>query len=475
MGIPTRGRELDKPASIRIERDPLGEVEVPAEAYYGPQTARALKNFPISDLRAHGEFIRALAQIKRAAAEVNLRLGAVEEDVGKAIAQAAREVAEGGLAEEFQVDVFQAGAGTSLHMNMNEVLANRAAELLGGRKGDYRRVHPNDHVNFGQSTNDVFPTAMRLACLRLLGRLLPELSLLAEAFAKKGEEFRPIIKSGRTHMQDAAPVSLGREFEAYGRTIEKALEHLKRSTEGLYEVGIGGSAVGTGLNTLPGYREGVMERLRELTGVPLRGAPDLMEAMNSMAPFVSLSGALRALAVELTRIANDLRLLSSGPRTGFSEVILPPVQPGSSIMPGKVNPVMAEALNMVAYQVMGNDLAISLAAQAGQLELNVMMPLISFNLLFSLEILTNALRVFRERCVVGILARAERCRSYAEDSLGLATVLNPYIGYDAAAQVAKEAQATGRKIREIVLEKGLLSAQKLDEVLFRSVSGPEKG
>ncbi|MFQ6111580.1 MAG: lyase family protein, partial [Nitrospinota bacterium] len=297
---------MGRPPSTRVERDPLGEVEVPAEAYYGPQTARALKNFPISGLRAHGEFIRALAQIKRAAAEVNCRLGALEEEVGRAIAQAAREVAEGGLAEEFQVDVFQAGAGTSLHMNMNEVLANRAAELLGGRKGDYRRVHPNDHVNFGQSTNDVFPTAMRLACLRLLGRLLPELSLLAEAFEEKGEEFGSIIKSGRTHMQDAAPVSLGREFGAYGRTMEKAADTLRSAAEGLHELGIGGSAVGTGLNTLPSYREGVVERLRELTGMPLRGAPDLMEAMNSMAPFVTLSAALRGLAVELTRIANDL-------------------------------------------------------------------------------------------------------------------------------------------------------------------------
>ena len=449
----------------RVERDFLGEKQIPAEVYYGVQTARAVDNFPISGIRPHPEFVRASAMIKRAAAQTNVEEGRLDRSIGEAIVQAAGEVMEGKLQDQFVVDVFQAGAGTSHHMNVNEVIANRAIERLGGEKGDYKLVHPNDHVNMGQSTNDVFPTAMRLAALSLLKALSPVLDHLKTAFNRKAEEFDRVLKSGRTHLQDAVPVRLGQEFGAYGASTGKAAREIERAAEPLKELGIGGSAAGTGLNTTHRYRRRVVEILRELSGFDLQEAKDLFEAMNSMAPFAGVSGALKILALELTRIANDLRLLSSGPRTGLAEIQLPPVQPGSSIMPGKVNPVMAEMLNMVCFHVVGNDLTISMAAQAGQLELNVMMPVIAFDLLQSLHILRNALVVFTERCVEGIVADPERCQYFAEHSVGVATAFNPYVGYERAAEVAKESAATGKSMRQIVLARGWLSEKELDRIL----------
>ena len=451
--------------NTRMEKDSLGEKPVPAEAYYGLQTVRAQENFPISGLRAHPRFIEAYALVKKAAARVHGELGLIPPEIADAIVRAAEEVRAGHLREQFVVDVFQMGAGTSFHMNVNEVLANRAIELLGGTKGDYHRVDPHDHVNFGQSTNDTFPTAMRIATRLLLDDLLPVLDDLETALARKAQAFDGILKAARTHLQDAVPLRLGQEFAAYAATVAKTRQRLDESAVSLEELGLGGSAAGTGLNTHPEFRFRAVARLQEWTGIPWRPAPDLREAMQSHLPVAHVAAALRLLALELTRIANDLRLLSSGPLTGFAEIILPAMQPGSSIMPGKVNPTLAEMLNMVCYQVIGHDLAVALAVQAGQLELNVMMPGMIFNLLFSLEILKNALRVFIDRGVVGITADAEICRLYAERSPALATALNPRLGYAAAAEVVQQAFAEKRRIREVVLEKGLLSENELDRLL----------
>ena len=449
----------------RIERDSLGEKEVPAWAYYGVQTARAVENFPISGVTSRPEFIRATALIKKAAALANMDAGKLDRRRGGVIVQAAGEVAEGEWHEHFVVDVFQAGAGTSHNMNVNEVLANRAIEILGGKRGDYSIVHPNDHVNMSQSTNDVFPTAMRIAALFSVADLMPILEGLGEAFEAKGREFDGIIKSGRTHLQDAVPIRLGQEFSAYAVAVNKGCEAIRHEADRLLELGIGGSAVGTGINTHPDYQKKMVAHLCKLTGFRLYGSKNLVASMQSMSDFVSLSGSLRMLAAELIRIANDLRLLSSGPMTGLAEIRLPAVQPGSSIMPGKVNPSMAEALNMVGFQVIGNDTVITLAAQAGQLELNVMMPVINYNLLQSIHLLTNVVRVFTERCVKGIAADEGRCRELAERTLGLATILNPVIGYEAAARIAKEALASGKPVRDLVVEKGILSKREADEIL----------
>lgn len=450
---------------MRIEKDTLGEMEVPDSAYYGAQTARAVHNFPISGLKPHPAFVWAVVIIKKCAAEANMATGRLAPEIGNAIVAAADEVLAGALADQFVVDPFQAGAGTSHNMNVNEVLANRALELLGQRRGDFSFLHPNDHVNMAQSTNDLIPTAIRLASLETLDPLLDALDGLEQALAAKGKEFDHILKSGRTHLQDAVPIRLGQEFGAYAAAIRKNREGLEACIPGLLELGIGGTAVGTGLNAEPAYITTVVERLATATGFPLVSSPDLFEAMQNMDPFLALSSALRRTAVNLGRIANDLRLLSSGPRTGMDEIRLPAVQPGSSIMPGKINPSMAEMTNMVCYQVMGNDQAIMLATQAGQLELNVMMPLIAFNLLFSLELLKNCVQKFTDSCISGIAANEERCRTYLENSLGLVTVLAPSIGYNAAADVAKESMATGRSIREIVLTRGLMSEEDLNEAM----------
>ncbi len=454
---------MDQPT--RIEKDSLGEMKVPASAYYGAQTARAVQNFPISGLKPHPAYVWAVAIIKKCAARANMSTGRLSVEIGNAITAAADEVLAGELADQFVVDPFQAGAGTSHNMNVNEVLANRALELLGRQRGDFSTLHPNDHVNMAQSTNDLIPTAIRLAALEMLDPLLEVLEGLENALASKGGEFDHILKSGRTHLQDAVPIRLGQEFKAYAAAIGRNREGLEVCIPALLELGIGGTAVGTGLNAEPAYISAIIEELALATGFPLVAAPDLFEAMQNMDPFLALSSALRRTAVTLGRIANDLRLLSSGPRTGLDEIRLPAVQPGSSIMPGKINPSMAEMTNMVCFQVMGCDQAVLLAAQAGQLELNVMMPLIAYNLLFSLELLKNCVQKFTDSCITGIKANEERCRRYLEDSLGLVTVLAPSIGYNAAAEVAKESIATGRSIREIVLARGLMPEAELEEAL----------
>jgi len=456
---------MSRSTQPRIERDSLGERELPADVYYGIQTARAIDNFPISGLKPYPSLVTATVQIKKAAARVNLALGALDPRIATAIDNAADEVLAGSLRDQFLVDPFQAGAGTSHNMNANEVLANRAIELLGGERGDYSLVHPNDHVNMAQSTNDVFPTAMRLAALNMAGELSNALDLLGSSLRTKGSEFDHVVKSGRTHLQDAVPVRLGQEFGAYATAIRKNANRIARAAEELKELGLGGTAAGTGLNAPAGYRKRIIEELSRITGQGLRATEDYFEAMQSMSPFVSLSGALRTLATDVIRMANDLRLLSSGPNTGLSEINLPAVQPGSSIMPGKVNPVIAEMTGMVGFQVIGNDLVIATAAQAGQLELNVMMPVIAFNLLMSLTVMTTALTVLRERCVDGITANEERCRWYVEHSVSLVTALNPRIGYSRAAEIAKLAISKGKTIRETIIEEGLLTDQELAEVL----------
>jgi aspartate ammonia-lyase len=456
-------------AQTRREKDFLGELDVPAGAYFGVQTWRAVQNFPISGLRHPDVFVRACAEIKKAAALVHRDLHALDPQKADAIRRAADEVIEGRHRGEFVVDVFQAGAGTSFHMNVNEVLANRASELLGGDLGEYKRAHPNDHVNMGQSTNDVFPTAMRLAALLTLPALAGELRSLGDALAARAAAFAAVRKSGRTHLQDAVPVTLGQEFSGYAGAVRKAAQHIEVESVPLAVLGIGGSAAGTGLNTVPGYRTKIVARLAEQTGLDLRPAKNLFEKMQSMAPFVRASGALRTTAVELGRIANDLRLLSSGPTTGLGEIRLPAVQPGSSIMPGKVNPVIAECMNMICFQVLGNDTVIAQAAGAGQMELNVMMPVINFNLLWSIEILTNGVRMLRTLCVEGIEADAEQCRRSFESTVGLATILNPVIGYHRAAEVVREAVATGKSIRDVVLEKGVLGRKELDALLAKAI------
>ena len=451
--------------ATRLEKDTMGTVEVPDGAYYGAQTQRAVDNFPISGLKPHQALVRATVRIKKCAARANMATGRLDAEVGAAIVAAADEVLDGKLADQFVVDPFQAGAGTSHNMNVNEVLANRAAEILGGKPGDNSRVNPNDHVNMAQSTNDVFPTAMRLAALEMAELVNAELRALAGALAAKGVEFDGILKSGRTHLQDAVPIRLGQEFAAYAAVIDNNRAGIERSLPGLQELGIGGTAVGTGLNAEEAYIDLIVEGLGKETGQALSRGRNLIERMQNMDPFVALSSTLKGTAVNLVKIANDLRLLSSGPRTGLGEINLPALQPGSSIMPGKVNPVMPEMTTMVCFQVMGADLTIALAAQAGQLELNVMMPVIAYNMLFSMEILKNSLRRFTALCIAGISANEERCRIYLDQSVGLATVLAPSIGYAAAAEVAKESAKSGKSIRQVILERGILSEEALDEVL----------
>ncbi len=450
----------------RTERDALGEKQVPAVAYYGIETQRAVANFPISGLRAPRSLIAAAARVKLAATEANVRLGLLDAKRAAAIDRACREIIAGRLREQFVVDIFQMGAGTSFHMNLNEVIANRAEEILGGRRGDYKLVHPNDHVNMGQSTNDVFPTALRLAALDLIGsNLEPVLSDFERALERKARAFDGVLKSGRTHLQDAVPIRLGQEFAAYAAAVRKSGAAVTHAARSLREIGLGGSAAGTGLNTHPRYARLAARILSRETGQALRPAADMREAMQSLRPFAEVSAALRNLALELIRIANDLRLLSSGPRTGLAEISLPPVAPGSSIMPGKINPSMLEMLDQVCFQVLGCDLAVSAAVQAGQLELNVMMPVVAYNLLFMITILSNALREVRVRAIAGIRANRKRCRQYAESSLGLATALSPVIGYDAAAAVVRESLLTGKSIIEVARKRGILNASALRRIM----------
>ncbi|MBI2845511.1 MAG: aspartate ammonia-lyase [Chloroflexi bacterium] len=449
----------------RVEKDSLGSKEIPEDAYWGVQTQRAVENFPISGLKPYPAFIWSMDTIKRAAAEVNMGLGLLDKKIGQAIAQAAQEIIEGKWWDHFVVDPYQAGAGTSHNMNTNEVIANRAIELLGGKKGDYSLVHPNDHVNMSQSTNDTIPTAIRLGCLWRLPELLSSLDDLADALEEKSREFDTVIKSGRTHLMDAVPIRLGQEFSGYAQAIRHDRERIAAAEERLKRLGIGGTAVGTGLNAHPEFHSRMIARLSQLTGIELRSSGNLFESMQSMSDPLDFSASLRTLAATLGRIANDFRLLASGPATGLDEMRLPAVQPGSSIMPGKVNPVMAEMLNMVCFQVMGNDLTVMMSAQAGQLELNVMMPVIAHNLFGSMHILINAIGVFTERCVRGIQANPEKARDWLEKNAILVTALNPVIGYAKGAEVVKEAMATGKTIRQVVLEKGLVEEKELDKIL----------
>jgi fumarate hydratase class II len=444
---------------FRLERDSLGEVSVPAAALYGAQTQRAVDNFPISGLRPYRAFIWGIACVKRAAAEVNGELGLLPAETASTIAQAALEVCEGKWDAEFIVDPFQAGAGTSHNMNANEVIANRATVLLGGKPGDYR-VHPNDHVNMAQSTNDTIPTALRLGCLWRLDELLRAVMDLGLQLQRKATEFDPVVKSGRTHLQDAVPIRLGQEFSGYAAAVARDAERIRRGGDGLRRLGIGGTAVGTGLNAHPEYRQRVVARLTQHTGLELQASDNLFESMQSMADLVDFSASIRTLAVTLTRIANDLRLLASGPATGLDEIRLPAVQPGSSIMPGKVNPVMAEMLNQAMYHVLGCDHAVTLAAQAGQLELNVMMPVLGHNLFEMMHVTIGAVRAFNERAVQGLTANPDKASAWLEKNAIVATALNPLIGYNAAAELVKQAWREGRTVRQVALEKAAEGALK---------------
>ncbi len=453
-------------SETRIEKDSLGEIEVPADALYGAQTMRAVHNFSVSGLRPYRAFVWSMAVIKQAAALVHVDLGLLDEERGQAIARAAREVIDGKWDDQFVVDPFQAGAGTSHNMNVNEVIANRANQLLGhALDAPDKPVHPNDHVNMAQSTNDTIPTAIRLGCLWRLDELVGEVERLADELGKKAEEFDDVVKSGRTHLQDAVPVRLGQEFGGYARAVERDAERLRRAAGGLRRLGIGGTAVGTGLNAHPEFHARMVKTLSGLSGLELYESDNLFESMQSLADAVDFSAAMRTLAVTLDRIANDLRLLSSGPSTGLDEIRLPAVQPGSSIMPGKVNPVLAEMLNMACFHVMGDDLAVMLAGQAGQLELNVMMPIIAHNLFEMMQVLSGAVRAFTDRCVVGVQATPEKATGWLAKNAILVTALNPVIGYLKGAEVAKEAMATNRTLKEVVVEKGYLSAEEADRLL----------
>lgn len=447
----------------RIEKDSLGEVSVPADAWYGAQTARAVANFPISGRGPDMDFIRAHVQIKRAAAVVNTQPGWLKAEWAEAIVNACDAILAGRYLDQFVVDRFQAGAGTSHNMNSNEVIANLANVALGGKKGTYSPIHPNDHVNMGQSTNDTIPTAIRLTLLAKLPRLMVVVTAMAEAFATIAERERDTVKSARTHLQDAVPTTIGREFDGYAWILRRAVNHLAGLRGPLGEIGLGGSAAGTGLNTAPGYAQGVAAELARLTGETLCSADNLVAQMQSMYDVQRVSSTVRDLALELTRISNDIRLLASGPRTGMGEVMLPPVQPGSSIMPGKVNPVMFEMLNQVCYQVIGQDAAVCGMTQAGQLELNVMMPGLGSALFDALDWLTRAVEATTEKNLKGIEIDRERCRRFLHDSVALATLLNKRIGYAKAAEIAKASEKSGRPVREIVAEHGLVSAADFDE------------
>lgn len=452
--------------SYRVEKDFLGEVKVPAEAYYGVQTLRGVNNFPISGLKLPREFIRAQGIVKRSAAKANMKVGLLDKKRGEALVQAATEVIEGKLDSSFVIDVFQAGAGTSQNMNANEVIANRAIEILGGKLGDYRLVHPNDHVNMAQSTNDTIHVAIHIAALEsITNGLLPALTTLRDSLIKKAHSFQDVVKIGRTHLQDAVPITLGQEFSGYASMLEHGLDRMKSACSSLKELNFGGTAVGTGLNAHSKFMEYAIEEVDSFTKMDFRKADNMFEATQSIDAIVETSAALKVLAVSFTKIANDLRLLSSGPAAGLGEINLPSMQPGSSIMPGKVNPSMAEMFNMVGFQMIGNDLTITMAGQAGQLELNVMMPVAAWNLLNSITIAANASRVFAKYCIDGITANVEVCKKHAEMSSALATALSPKIGYDKAAEIAKKSVVTKRSIRELAEDMSGLSTEELDELL----------
>ena len=458
--------DLMKPKT-RTERDSLGTREIPEEAYYGIQTARAVENFQISGVTigAFPHLIRALALIKKAAAHTNMAMGILDDEIGQAISLACDELLENKHHDQFVVDVIQGGAGTSTHMNANEVIANLALEHLGHQRGAYHRCHPNDHVNLSQSTNDVYPTALQLALYTKLEDLTIAMAEVSQAFAQKAVEFKDIIKMGRTQLQDAVPMTLGQEFRTHAVTIGEDIERIHESRSLLREMNLGATAIGTGINAPEGYADKVRMYLNDFGRLSFITAPDLVEATQDTGVFVQLSGVLKRVAVKLSKVCNDLRLLSSGPRAGLNEINLPPVQPGSSIMPGKVNPVIPEVVNQICFKVIGNDVTISMAAEAGQLQLNVMEPIILYSLYSSIDMLTRGCRTLARRCVVGITANDDICRQYVERSIGLVTALTPEIGYERSAKIAKEALKTGRGVAELALEAGYLTEERLAEIL----------
>ena len=457
--------EIPEKQNVRIEKDFLGTKEVPTYAYYGIQTLRAVENFPITGYQIHPELIKALGIVKKAAARANMETKRLYDGLGNAIIEAADEVIEGKRNNQFIVDPIQGGAGTSMNMNANEVIANRALELLGHKKGSYSDLSPNSHVNMSQSTNDVFPTAIHIATLSLLNKLLKTMHYMHSVFHKKAEQFDSIIKMGRTHLQDAVPIRLGQEFESYSRVLERDMKRIKQSYGHLYEVNMGATAVGTGLNADPRYIENVVRYLANISGLPLKNADHLVDATQNTDAYTEVSAALKICMVNMSKIANDLRLMASGPRAGLAEITLPARQPGSSIMPGKVNPVMPEMINQVAFQVIGNDHTICLASEAGQLELNVMEPVLVFNLLQSISIMNNAFQTFTDYCLQGIEANEEHLKEYVEKSVGIITAINPHIGYEVAARIAREAILKGESVRELCLRYDVLTEEELDLIL----------
>ncbi len=458
---------MEKNAKFRVESDLLGELQVPAEAYYGVQTQRAINNYKISNskMRDYPEFVISIAYVKKAAAAANAELGALDKNIAEGIRKAADEVIGGKLWENFPVDMMQGGAGTSVNMNANEVIANRALELMGYEKGDYAHCYPNDHVNCGQSTNDAYPTALRYAVYRMNKDLLKSLKQLADAFRAKGEEFKEDVKMGRTQLQDAVPMTSGQEFTAFANTLQDEIAHIEYNAKLLLTINMGATAIGTGLNAVPGYADLVTKFLSQYTGDEFKKADDMIAATPDSSDYVGYSGALKRLAVKLSKICNDLRLMASGPRCGLNEINLPPMAPGSSIMPGKVNPVIPEVTNQVCFKVIGNDTTVTLAAEAGQLQLNVMEPVIVECLFESVSWLTNAMNTLREKCVQGITVNAKHNMDTVKRSIGIVTALNPYIGYKNSTKVAKEALETGKSLHEIVLEKKLLTEEQVNEIL----------
>ncbi|WP_239094232.1 aspartate ammonia-lyase [Bacillus sp. B15-48] len=451
--------------NVRVERDFLGVKNVPLDAYYGIQTLRAVENFPITGYQIHGELIKALAIVKKSAALANMEIGRLYKGLGEPIVKAADEIIDGEWHDQFIVDPIQGGAGTSINMNTNEVIANRALEILGEKKGDYFKLSPNTHVNMAQSTNDVFPTSMHISVLSLLDQLLEVMEIMHKAFEGKAQQFDSYIKMGRTHLQDAVPIRLGQEFKAYSRVIARDIKRIARTRIDLYEVNMGATAVGTGLNANPKYIKRVVHYLAENSGLPLVNAEHLVDATQNTDAYTEVSAALKVCMMNMSKIANDFRLMASGPRVGFNEISLPPRQPGSSIMPGKVNPVMAELINQVAFQVIGNDHTICLASEAGQLELNVMEPVLIFNLIQSISVMKNAFGVFTEHCVKGIEANKEKLQQDVDQSVGIITAVNPHLGYEVVARIAREAILTGKSVRELCLAYDVLTEEELDLIL----------
>ncbi|OZB98258.1 aspartate ammonia-lyase [Paenibacillus sp. XY044] len=450
---------------MRLEKDFLGTKEVPDEVYYGVQTLRAKENFPITGQRLHPELIRSMAMVKKAAAMANMEIKRLLPAKGEAIVQAADEIIAGQWLEHFIVDPIQGGAGTSINMNTNEVIANRALELIGKEKGSYADISPNNHVNMAQSTNDSFPTAVHLATLTMIDKLVATMTELHQAFVNKADEFDAVIKMGRTHLQDAVPIRLGQEFQAYARVLERDINRVKATKNNLLHINMGATAVGTGLNADLTYIKRVAEILAELSGFPVQAAEHLVDATQNTDAYTEVSASLKICMMNMSKVANDIRLMASGPRAGLGELTLPSRQPGSSIMPGKVNPVMCEVINQIAFQVIGNDHTICLASEAGQLELNVMEPVLVYNLLQSLEIMNQGFRVFREHCIEGIQANVERCREYVENSVGIITALNPHLGYEVVSRIAREAITTGKSVRELCLLYNVLTEEELNIIL----------